>query len=240
MICMFFGKDTDPKRLNQALIGVSGFESGNLLRYAAIEEIYPDIVLERASFISNPTSAQIDAVLESKIPVIVQVNLKPETSTLDEHWVVVIGKNNDGYIIADPIDGTIASLSRYAGKAYRMVVYNKVQEAGMYVIEMLGHLRMRTGPSEDYLQIGPGNLLKDPKGKFALRGETHESYKRAPDEGKLGGYWYKITAHDATGWIYGGKWTRITIVDTPPEPIPPMLTLEDKVDRLWDAHTELH
>jgi GH25 family lysozyme M1 (1,4-beta-N-acetylmuramidase) len=125
MVCDYFGKDTDPSRLNKALIEVKGYESGNLLRYNAITTIYPDIEVRWDYFISNPSDAQIDEVLVQELPVIAQVDYNPNTSALDQHWVVIVGKENDEYLIVDPIDGSTAYLSRYAGKAFRMVVYEQ-------------------------------------------------------------------------------------------------------------------
>ncbi len=94
----------------------------------------------------------------------------------------------------------------------------------MFVIEMLGHMTMRDNP--DGNELGGSN--------YAMRGETHQSDKEQ-------GGWYRITRQGVTGWIFGGtQWTRITIVTAPPTPEPPTLTLEEKVDRLWKAHPELH
>ena len=123
MICRYYGKDIDPKRMNQELLAVGGYANGNLLRFGDVSKIFPDVAVDWTKFVTNPSDVMIDAVLERKIPVIIQVDFKPATTALDQHWVVIIGKDEDGYVIADPIDGTIISLSRYAGKAYRMVVY---------------------------------------------------------------------------------------------------------------------
>ena len=85
----------------------------------------------------------------------------------------------------------------------------------MFIIEMLGHLRIRKTPNGAET------------GHFALRGEIHNS-----DKMKDG--WYRITRQGVTGWIGGGQWTRITEVTQPPEPDPPTLTLEERVKRLED------
>ena len=85
----------------------------------------------------------------------------------------------------------------------------------MYVIEMLGHLRIRQTPNGD---------LFSPE-QYALRGETHHSNEEQ-------GGWYKITRNGITGWISGNtQWTRITQVEQEPEPDPDPepLTLEERV-----------
>lgn len=76
----------------------------------------------------------------------------------------------------------------------------------MYVIEMLGNLTIRTGPSTN----------NPPTGEYAVTGETHHS-----KEEKNG--WYNI----GKGWISGTtKWTRITKIEDQ------SLTLEERVERL--------
>jgi hypothetical protein len=88
----------------------------------------------------------------------------------------------------------------------------------MYVIEMLGNLKIRTGPS----------VNDEETGKYALKGEVHHATEEQNG-------WYHIDK----GWISGNtQWTRITEVEVEPEPdLDPdePLTLEEKVDMLWDA-----
>ena len=85
----------------------------------------------------------------------------------------------------------------------------------MYVIEMLGHLRIRQTPNGD---------LFNPE-QYALRGETHHATERSADN------WYNITRNGITGWISGNtQWTRITEVEADPvDPEPEPLTLEERV-----------
>jgi GH25 family lysozyme M1 (1,4-beta-N-acetylmuramidase) len=94
----------------------------------------------------------------------------------------------------------------------------------IYVIEMLGHMVIRDAPN------GAAT------GHYALRGEIFHS-----DAERDG--WYRITREGVTGWIFGGEWTRITIVPvvpTEPEPpVPPTLTLEERVASLEQRVTAL-
>jgi GH25 family lysozyme M1 (1,4-beta-N-acetylmuramidase) len=99
-------------------------------------------------------------------------------------------------------------------------------EGTMFIIEMLGNLSIRDKPS-----VAEGRVMD-----YALKGEVHHS------DLEQGG-WYRITRNGITGWISGmTQYTRITKVTQPPEPEPEPepLTLEQKVDRLWKAHPELH
>lgn len=123
MICKHFGKDTDPGRLNKKLVEVNGYENHNLLNYNSITKIYPDIIVDWDLFLNNPSNQTLIGVLERGLPAIVQVDQVPETAVLDQHWVTIIGKDQHGFIIADPIDGEIAYLSRYNNKLFRLVVF---------------------------------------------------------------------------------------------------------------------
>ena len=84
----------------------------------------------------------------------------------------------------------------------------------MYVIEMLGNLRLRQTPN---------GAVFAPE-QYALLGEVHHSQEEQ-------GGWYKITRNGITGWISGNtQWTRITEVEADPvDPDPEPLTLEERV-----------
>lgn len=126
------------------------------------------------------------------------------------------GVDRKYYIDTNRWNGGPEVVAKYFG--YENLLPIPEPEAGMYVIEMLGHLRMRTGPGMEYPDIIPE--------QFALRGETHHSTKRQDG-------WYEIERNGATGWISGNtEWTRITVIDTPPDPVPPTLTLEERVARI--------
>jgi hypothetical protein len=92
----------------------------------------------------------------------------------------------------------------------------------MYVIEMLGNLKIRTGPS----------VNDEETGSYALRGEVHHA-----TEEKNG--WYNI----GKGWISGNtQWTRITEVENEPEPDPEPepVTLESLDERLKRVEKTLY
>lgn len=111
MVLNYFGKETDPSKLNIDLKKVNGFYNGALLIYKAVSDIYPDIQIDWDNFIdcgAIPAPLdKIDAILASRRPVIVKVDYDYKTAKVDQHWVTIIGKAEDGaYIIADPIDGS--------------------------------------------------------------------------------------------------------------------------------------
>lgn len=87
----------------------------------------------------------------------------------------------------------------------------KPPENVLYVIEMLGNLTIRSGPS-----------VSDPEtGEFALTGKTYHAKQE-----KNG--WYNI----GEGWISGlTKWTRIIEIE---DPDPPEESWQEKTDRRLD------
>ena len=97
MMLKHFGIDTDPKRLNTWLKEHAGYQSGNLFVWGSLP------VLDKR--LSVNYSGNIDAQLEKGIPSIVKVDMIPSTSVVDEHWVLVVGKQGNEYIINDPWTG---------------------------------------------------------------------------------------------------------------------------------------
>ena len=90
-------------------------------------------------------------------------------------------------------------------------------EDAMYRIEMLGNKTMRDAPNGR--ELGGSH--------YALAGEIHESNKRQGD-------WYQIARRGQVGWIYAGgvTHTRVTIINAPADPVPPGLTVEERLDRI--------
>ena len=130
MLCKFYGKDTDPARLNDLMKANGGF-NGNLFVWAVLEKVYPDIVIDWSNYINcelvPAPMDKIDAVLQAGYPVIVKVDYNPATLPVNEHWVLIVGKEGASYIINDPIDGARVKFeSRYGAPAryiFRIAVY---------------------------------------------------------------------------------------------------------------------
>jgi len=110
-ICNYYGKEVTPDVMNELMKKNGGFVSGALLVYGAVTDIYPDIKIDWDNFIDCSTIPapldKIDKILFSKRPVIVKVDYDTGTTKVDQHWVTIIGKTEDGaYNIYDPIDGS--------------------------------------------------------------------------------------------------------------------------------------
>lgn len=138
MLCKFYGKDTDPAKLNDLMKANGGYSAPannpsqkNLWGWSTLSVIYPDIVIDWSNYINCELVPapidKIDAVLQAGYPVIVKVDYNPATLPVNEHWVLVIGKEGNSYIINDPIDGARVKFeSRYGQPAryiFRIAVY---------------------------------------------------------------------------------------------------------------------
>jgi hypothetical protein len=213
MVCNYFGKDTDPSKLNKDLISVNGYASGNLMVWNAIETIYPDITINWNYFLANPDDALIDEVLVQELPVIAQVDYNTSTPALDQHWVVIVGKEGNDYLIVDPIDGSTAYLSRY-DRAWRIAVYEQQEvEEPLFKVEVIcGALNVRSTPV--YLPDGSNKV------DLLNNGEVVNVYEIA-DNG-----WYRI---GKDRWISGhSDYTKKIEIEPPPPP----LTIEERVEIL--------
>jgi hypothetical protein len=129
MVAKYYGKDTDPDRLNSALIKLTndtkeawGYKDGDLYIWKSVTQIYSDITETKQVLTPNPVSStqfnSIKAEIDAGRPVIIEVDFIPATSGIDMHFVVIIGytDNGDGtvtWIVADPWYGDVSNLTRY-------------------------------------------------------------------------------------------------------------------------------
>lgn len=114
----YFGKDTDPDRLNQALVNVQGYQSGNLYKwFGGISKVYSDISCTKLKNTPYPLThtdfREIDEQLQRNKPVVAQVDFVPSTAPVDMHYVLIIDGQEGEYTVADPWYGDVASLKRY-------------------------------------------------------------------------------------------------------------------------------
>jgi hypothetical protein len=127
-ICSYYGKETDPSKIDDELIRVNGFANQNLYIWGSISKVYPDISEPKRVQTPNPVTstqfASIDAELIAGRPVIIEVDFVPATASIDMHFVVLIGKDENGnYVIADPWWGDTATLQRYGDPAKTIQQY---------------------------------------------------------------------------------------------------------------------
>jgi len=131
MLLAYWGKDTNPKKLNSAMKNIGGY-SGNLWIWDRLTKIYPDVQLDQSAWIVSQGGyvlSRIDQLLSAGTPVLAQTDYNPATAYLDQHWVLIVGRQGDDYIINDPIDGQrVLFSSRYGAsdkKIFRIAGYKK-------------------------------------------------------------------------------------------------------------------
>jgi hypothetical protein len=126
MLSRYYGKDTDPGKLNDDLKRVSGF-SGAYYVWGSITRLYSDIKKGTYRKTPDPVTdeqfASIDSHLESGHPVMIEVDFYPDTTKPDQHFVLIIGKSRGGYDIADPWTGKVERLSKYGVAKYTIQRY---------------------------------------------------------------------------------------------------------------------
>ncbi|MEO0289580.1 MAG: C39 family peptidase [candidate division WOR-3 bacterium] len=153
MVCNYFGKNTDPARLNDDMVRVKGFYSGSLWVWGKLSEVYPDILFDWQVYNEGQCADKpaplslIDRLLDEKLPVIVKVDFNPG-GALDEHWVLIIGKDEAGsYLINDP----------WTGETYFFQA--KYQDPARYIYQICAY-RGKI-PEEKYQLLKGGVLLKE-------------------------------------------------------------------------------
>jgi len=131
-VCCYHGKDTDPARLNDALVKVKGFYRGNLLVFGAVTEVYPDILVDWSRYIEcgdvpAPLEVIYRALDEGYVPLL-KVDASPAPG-LQEHWVKAIGYDDatKELLIYDPYDHAeywfTAKYGNPQKRIYKIVVY---------------------------------------------------------------------------------------------------------------------
>jgi len=133
MVCNYYGKEITVDVLNDQLKAKGGFVNGSYIVWGAVTDVFGDITVDWGNYIDcsdvPAPLVKIDELLYSKKPVIVKVDYDKNLSGVQEHWIVIIGKTDDGsYICADPWDGIETFFqARYGDPAkniYKIVVYN--------------------------------------------------------------------------------------------------------------------
>lgn len=117
----YFGQATDPGKLNQLLTEKNLYYQGNLFAFGSLDNLF-NVKLDWDNFIDCATTPapldRIDQILQAKFPLIVKVDFDTDDDDVDQHWVMIYGKENGEYIILDPWDGQKKTFeSRYGDPA---------------------------------------------------------------------------------------------------------------------------
>lgn len=125
MVDRYYGKDTDPGRLNdtykgmgvgKAFVSAGGdyIPGGNNLAFGDIKEVRT----LTPSLMTDAQIAEIKTSIDNGYPVIIGIDVSPQTVAYNSHFVTVVAYNpaeENDLTIADPITGTLRSLKAYLG-----------------------------------------------------------------------------------------------------------------------------
>ncbi|PXF60985.1 MAG: hypothetical protein C4B59_06445 [Candidatus Methanogaster sp.] len=109
MVMVYYGVDTDPKRLNNA-IGRGGYDAGYNIYWSAVRNVCHDEInqIEYSPGTVKPFDTTVlNTHLDAKHPVIVNVG---------GHFVVVTGRSDGTYYINDPISSAKSTLDDYPSR----------------------------------------------------------------------------------------------------------------------------
>ena len=111
-----------PAEFNARMKAVGGF-TGARIYWQMVKKAYPNSeYLKYLECYYTPAPLhEIDALLEQEVAVMAHVDYNPKTTFIDQHWVLIIGKNGDDYIINDPIDGVTGSFREKYGDPSRWI-----------------------------------------------------------------------------------------------------------------------
>jgi hypothetical protein len=117
MLCNYYKHPLTPDQLNEMLINVNGFSNGNLMKWEVLTQLFSDIKWEgRVDCPDVPAPLNtIDEYLDKRMPVVVCVDFDPKEG-LQQHFVLVIGKDNNDYFVNDPWTGETYYFSAKYGK----------------------------------------------------------------------------------------------------------------------------
>ena len=120
----YFGNDTDPGRLNKLLTDKGLYYNGNLFVFDSLDALF-SVKIDWNNFIDcadKPAPLdKVDALLNQKRPVIVKVDFDVDDEDVDQHWVMIVGKEGGSYIILDPWDGVAKKFEQDYGDPARHI-----------------------------------------------------------------------------------------------------------------------
>ncbi len=102
MVVNSFGENETPTTLNDKMNAVGGFQ-GAFIIPAVLPRALPGIRYNKYIPCENSPApmVEIDATLDSNLPVIAEVDYSPAPG-LQSHWIVLYGRQDGNYLIRDP------------------------------------------------------------------------------------------------------------------------------------------
>lgn len=113
MVTTWLGVPLTPAELNLRLIASHGYTSRGWLRWQAVADATGGVL--RLTYAGPPDHRRIDAGLRSGVPSIIKLSRGRFA-----HWVVVVGKQGDDYLVNDPL-ATRRGVARLSSLATTML-----------------------------------------------------------------------------------------------------------------------
>jgi len=113
---------TTPDAVNDRLKAVGGYTGANVywqMVMVAFSEL-TDFQYIECYWVPAPLG-KIDSRLAEGVPVHVHVDLYNETSSMEQHWVLIVGKEGDDYVMNDPWTGKQGSFRATYGDPARWI-----------------------------------------------------------------------------------------------------------------------
>ena len=237
MVSNAFGASETPATLNDKMKNAGGFQGANIIP-AVLPTVVPQVHFNRfqSSASGNlPTPLNdIDATLSNNKPVIVEVDYSPAPG-LQSHWVVLLGKSGNDYVIQDPwpypYDSKQVLLSSrfgFAGGPQAIIkgalwidsespqpklVPNTIPTSGFAVYPTVDGLALRQQP-----YIAENNLII----RLALQETLYVNEDTGAALAKVGiqGQWIQVTETNHGYQGYVSAWYLTTNTQPAPTPSP--------------------
>jgi len=122
-----YGVKTTPKELNEFLKRNDGYTIRGWLKWNSVSNFTAGKVW--MGYIGRPSHARIDQALKGGQPVIGKVFI----NGIIPHWVLIVGKEQNDYLMHDPLDEakTVKRLSEYRSKIYALRILQNTDSTNM-------------------------------------------------------------------------------------------------------------
>jgi len=119
----YYGVKMPPKELNEFLKAHEGYNPRGWLRWNSVEKVSGGKVT--LDYMSRPDHAVIDCALRKAQPVLAKVYI----SAIIPHWVLIVGKDGQEYLMRDPLGeaNSVDRISDYKSKVYAVRVLQRSQ-----------------------------------------------------------------------------------------------------------------
>lgn len=123
----YLGHAETPLTLNKKLTDNNGYQSGNLYYWNMPRTLYGNVHKTDDRSFGDGTGFEgtLRNILNSRRPALAMVDFIPATSGLDQHWVLMIGYQDNLFYLLDTWDGSVQALHAKYKKIFRLAGYTR-------------------------------------------------------------------------------------------------------------------